>query len=49
MTYKGKTLPLIKFNKDCKKCEGSGYKKDKGKPCGKCYEKAGYCKKCYGT
>lgn len=49
----GIRVPKIIFNKNCKKCLGTGASKRTFKnttvPCVDCYERAGYCKKCYGT
>ncbi|KRX01184.1 C2 domain [Pseudocohnilembus persalinus] len=48
--YQGK-YPMVHFNPSCGKCHGTGQnkKKNNGKPCGQCYQDAGYCKKCCGS
>ncbi|KAL4430304.1 hypothetical protein ABPG74_019463 [Tetrahymena malaccensis] len=49
--YNGHSLPIIRFRLICQKCHGDGWRNKDGKqvPCSKCYENAGYCKKCCGT
>ncbi|KAL4454620.1 hypothetical protein ABPG74_021825 [Tetrahymena malaccensis] len=49
--FNGHSLPVIRFRLICQKCHGDGWRNKDGKviPCSKCYEHAGYCKKCCGT
>lgn len=45
-------LPQIQFNPICRKCHGAGQSVSKRggiRPCARCYRRAGYCRKCYGT
>lgn len=46
-------IPVINFRSACDRCIGTGTCETKlhkmRLPCVKCYEKEGYCKRCYGT
>lgn len=45
-------LPHIQFNPNCRKCHGVGSamsRKHVMMPCARCYRRAGYCRKCFGT